>query len=34
MKPPFALGALDVIAEGDYRRVSRVVASLESPGAA
>jgi Protein of unknown function (DUF2384) len=25
---------LDVIAEGDYRRVSRVVASLESPGAA
>jgi uncharacterized protein (DUF2384 family) len=25
---------LDVIAAGDYRRVSRVVASLESPGAA
>jgi hypothetical protein len=24
---------LDVIAEGDYRRVSRVVAGLESPGA-
>ncbi|MDQ3934235.1 MAG: hypothetical protein M3340_06340 [Actinomycetota bacterium] len=25
--------ALDVIAAGDYRRVSRAVASLESPGA-
>jgi uncharacterized protein (DUF2384 family) len=25
---------LDVIAAGDYRRVSRVISSLESPGAA
>jgi hypothetical protein len=37
MRKPIALlnddKPLDVIAEGDYRRVSRVVAGLESPGA-
>lgn len=37
MRKPIALldddKALDVIADGDYRRVSRVVAGLESPGA-
>src|SRR3954470_23642138 len=38
MRKPIALldddKPLDVIATGEYRRVSRVVASLESPGAA
>jgi hypothetical protein len=37
MRKPIALldddKPLDVIAKGDYRRVSRVVAGLESPGA-
>lgn len=37
MRKPIALldddKPLDVIADGDYRRVSRVVAGLESPGA-
>lgn len=37
MRKPSALldddKPLDVIADGDYRRVSRVVAGLESPGA-
>ena len=37
MRKPIALldddKPLDVIAEGDYRRVSRVIAGFESPGA-
>jgi hypothetical protein len=37
MRKPIALldddKPLDVIAEGDYRRVSRIVAGLEAPGA-